>query len=312
MPALWHIEAVKAQAVAARSFTLYRAGRVGGDYDLCDTTFSQVYTGVSREHPNSTLAVNETAGLVMVHDGVPIFAAYSACAGGHTNNSEDVWVTALPFLRAVPEKYPGNNLPWRRTVTLTEINRLLTSANINIGQAQYIEIITSDYGLVMELKIHGQTGIHTVHRGNVTSFFSPLEGGSLRSRTFTITGGTTTPLGNVSPVSQSPQTQLQETFILGASGNLVTANFPQGLYFIDSSGIISPISTETETPQEETPPIRQAVSVRSSGYHIILDGRGWGHGVGMSQHGANAMAQMGYTFTEILLWYYTGVDIIRL
>ncbi|MCL2397931.1 MAG: hypothetical protein FWC93_07705, partial [Defluviitaleaceae bacterium] len=47
----------------------------------------------------------------------------------------------------------------------------------------------------------------------------------------------------------------------------------------------------------------------SSGYSIELSGRGWGHGVGMSQHGANGMAQRGYDFRQILHHYYTGVEI---
>jgi stage II sporulation protein D len=327
MPALWHMEAVKAQAVAARTFTLYRAGRVGQHYDLCDTTFSQVYAGAAREHPNSTQAVNETAGLVMLHEGQPIFAAYSACAGGHTANSEDVWVTALPFLRAVPELYHGNNLPWQRTVTLTEISHLTSSTNI--GQVQSIEIITSDYGLVMQLRIHGAAGIHTVNRESIRSFFGPLEGGSLRSRMFTIAGGTVTPLGTNQSASQNQNTQPQppEIFILEAGGNITPANYLQGLHIIssttlstlqqseiltviNSSGITETISiNETQSPPPNT--TGQAVSMRSNSYTITLEGRGWGHGVGMSQHGAHAMAQQGYTFREILLWYYTGVEITQ-
>jgi stage II sporulation protein D len=324
MPASWHMEAIKAQAVAARTFTLYRAGRVGQHYDLCDTTFSQVYTGVAREHPNSTQAVNETAGLIMLHEGRPIFAAYSACAGGHTANSEDVWVAALPYLRATPELYHGNNLPWQRSFTLSEINSLLTAANINIGQAEFIEIITSGYGLVMELKIHGTTGIHTVQKESTRTFFNASSGGGLRSRMYTIVGGTVTSLNpsqtnpnpNPNPPLQAPkETFNEETFIMGANGNIITANSLKGLYSIDFTGIISPINIETdniyETPPEEPGSVRQAVSVRSSGYNITLEGRGWGHGVGMSQHGAHAMAQMGHDFTEILLWYYTGVEITQ-
>ncbi|MCL2236484.1 MAG: SpoIID/LytB domain-containing protein, partial [Defluviitaleaceae bacterium] len=97
MPASWEMEALKAQAVAARTFTLYRmASWAGQDYNLCDTVFSQVYSGVFREHYRTTEAVLQTADLVILHNGQPILAAYSSCAGGHTANSEDVWFAALP------------------------------------------------------------------------------------------------------------------------------------------------------------------------------------------------------------------------
>ena len=85
-------EAVKAQAVAARSYTLSYIGRraVLG-FDLWATVEDQVYGGVTRENPQSDRALNQTRGELLLSDGAPIRALYSSACGGRTANVEDVW-----------------------------------------------------------------------------------------------------------------------------------------------------------------------------------------------------------------------------
>jgi stage II sporulation protein D len=298
MPALWPAEALRAQAVAARTFTFYRkAGWTGRDYNLCDTVFSQVYSGVGREHENSTRAVRETHGLIMTYDGRPIFAAYSSCAGGHTANSADVWGSALPYLIGRPEIHPATDMLWERTITLSQINQLLNNANIHIGPAASVEIITNNQGRVMQFIIHGQTGSHILERETIRTFFNASQGGGLRSRMFTIVGGT------ILQGQQTADHTAQATYVLSAHG-IVRA--PQALYFIDASGVLQ----TTALPAQQAP-IGGALRMTSSGYYINLQGRGWGHGVGMSQHGARAMANAGYDFRQILLFYYQGVEIVQ-
>ncbi|MCL2397298.1 MAG: SpoIID/LytB domain-containing protein, partial [Defluviitaleaceae bacterium] len=90
MPPSWHMEALMAQAVAARTFAVHRMGSMAGrGYDVCDTTMSQVYVGVSNEHPNTTQAVNATQGIMILHNNTPIEAVYSSSSGGFTEYSEN-------------------------------------------------------------------------------------------------------------------------------------------------------------------------------------------------------------------------------
>ncbi|MDR2167263.1 MAG: SpoIID/LytB domain-containing protein [Clostridiales bacterium] len=292
MPALWNIEAVRAQAVAARTFTLHRlATRAAGDYQLCDTVFSQVYSGIGREHPYSTQAVRDTRGLVLIYDGQPILAVYSACAGGHTTNSEDAWGSPLPYLRARPELYPSpESMFWQRTITRSQINQLLNSANIHIGPTVSVEIITNDHGRVMQFIIHGQTGSHTLERENIRNFFNPAPGGGLRSRMFWL---------NTGEAAREVRGQRSE-YILTANG-LVPA--PQTLYILDASGNMTPLTSD---------PLPLTSTFTTDAYYIHLSGRGWGHGVGMSQHGARAMADNGHDFRAILGFYYAGAELVNI
>jgi stage II sporulation protein D len=96
-------EAVKAQAVAARSYTLSYIGRRAAlGFDLWATVEDQVYGGSTRENPQSDRALNQTRGELLLSDGVPIRALYSSACGGRTSNVEDVWPWPwTPYLRSV-------------------------------------------------------------------------------------------------------------------------------------------------------------------------------------------------------------------
>lgn len=86
------IEALKAQAVAARTYTLHNLGGFSEEgYDICGTPKCQVYGGIGAEHPLSDRAVRETAGEALLWKGEPINALYSASCGGHTENVESVF-----------------------------------------------------------------------------------------------------------------------------------------------------------------------------------------------------------------------------
>jgi stage II sporulation protein D len=97
-------EAVKAQAVAARTYALRQRGDYSArGYDLCATPACQVYRGRASEHPRADRAVAETRGLVVQYDGTPIKALYTSACGGHTENVENVFVgeRERPYLRGV-------------------------------------------------------------------------------------------------------------------------------------------------------------------------------------------------------------------
>ena len=116
MPPEWPAEAVKAQAVAARTFALKNRGRhKAHGYDLCTNTHCQVYEGISAERPLATQAVDATYGEVLEYQGRLIDALFHTDSGGMTENSEDVWGTKIPYLRAASEKSWGTQ-SWTKTI----------------------------------------------------------------------------------------------------------------------------------------------------------------------------------------------------
>jgi stage II sporulation protein D len=94
------LEAQKAQAIAARTYALRNLGQFRAQgFDLLPTTRSQVYRGLSSEHPLSTRAVDETRGLIATYNGEPINALYTSTCGGRTEASENIFGDAVPYLR---------------------------------------------------------------------------------------------------------------------------------------------------------------------------------------------------------------------
>ncbi|MGI8917273.1 MAG: SpoIID/LytB domain-containing protein [Pyrinomonadaceae bacterium] len=94
------LEAQKAQAIAARTYALRNRGQFRAQgFDLLPTTRSQVYRGLSSEHPLSTRAVDETRGLIATYNGEPINALYTSTCGGRTEAAENIFNDAVPYLR---------------------------------------------------------------------------------------------------------------------------------------------------------------------------------------------------------------------
>lgn len=103
MPSSWELEALKAQAIAARSYALANLGkRASLGYDLKDTPEDQAYGGASAETSKTNLAVESTGGQVLTYNMKVIPAYYSASAGGQTINASTAWGNDLPFIRSVP------------------------------------------------------------------------------------------------------------------------------------------------------------------------------------------------------------------
>jgi stage II sporulation protein D len=103
MPFSWAPEALKAQAVVARSYAL--ATRRTGAFDLYPDTRSQVYLGVEHEKPSTTAAVDATAGQVVLYQGQVAKTFFFSTSGGRTASAEDVWGEAVPYLVSVPDPY---------------------------------------------------------------------------------------------------------------------------------------------------------------------------------------------------------------
>ena len=108
MPSGWELEALKAQAIAARSYALANLGkRASLGFDLKDTPEDQAYGGASAETVKTNSAVEETSQLVLTYNYKVVSAYYSASAGGKTISAKDVWGADVPYIRSVPS-YDGN------------------------------------------------------------------------------------------------------------------------------------------------------------------------------------------------------------
>jgi stage II sporulation protein D len=106
IPASWSPEALKTQAVAARTYAI--TTNVGGaNYDVYPDTRSQMYRGVAAETPATDAAVAATRGQVVTYNGIPVVTYFFNSSGGHTENIENVWTGATPkrWLRGVPDPY---------------------------------------------------------------------------------------------------------------------------------------------------------------------------------------------------------------
>ncbi|PSP17062.1 MAG: sporulation protein [Cyanobacteria bacterium QS_8_64_29] len=155
MQAEWPLAALKAQAVAARTYALYQRDRARArPYDFGDTTTSQVYRGIASEHPRSQQAVRQTSGQLVTYNGAPILAAFHAASGGYTANVEDVWSQRLPYLRGVRDfDRQSPYYQWQQTLSARTIGQRL--AGVDAVQAIEPQQRTPR-GRVAALKVVGE------------------------------------------------------------------------------------------------------------------------------------------------------------
>jgi stage II sporulation protein D len=295
MPASWGVEALKAQAVAARTYTSRTRKHDSQEYDLCDGTHCQAYVGYTNENSNTTIAVNQTHGQKIYYNDELIQASYFSSSGGYTANSENVWVSALPYLRAVPDPYDTQGKVWTRTFTVNDLNTLLNNKSINIGNITDMKIDSyEESGRVNSLTIVGSSGSKTLKKEEIRTFFSP----SLDSRMFSMVsdGAIVSDSITVQGDSLTMNKTLDNIKLYAADGIEKEVALGSSLYVVDGNG-----ATKTYSMQS------QNTSVASGTF--VLNGKGYGHGVGMSQYGAKGMADAKFSYIDILKSYYTGVTI---
>jgi SpoIID/LytB domain protein len=121
VPAEWPAQAVRAQAVAARTYAVFERETATSYYDICDTESCQVYGGVADEHPATNAAVKATAGRVVLYQGQPAFTQFSSSNGGYSSAGSQ------PYLAAQPDPYEASsdnpNDPWSASVTKAQIEK---------------------------------------------------------------------------------------------------------------------------------------------------------------------------------------------
>ncbi|WP_232278990.1 SpoIID/LytB domain-containing protein [Geotalea uraniireducens] len=132
----WPIEAVKAQAIIARSYAVYqKAARKNALYHLESSVMDQVYEGCDMEDSRAIRGVKETAGEVLVYNGAVIQAFYHSNCGGHTEASENVWGFALPYLSGVDCKYclTSPSVKWEQSISLKKLESQLRSSGYPVS-----------------------------------------------------------------------------------------------------------------------------------------------------------------------------------
>ena len=151
VPASWPVEALKAQAIAARTYAAMRLGAPqSSNFDMFATTQDQHYTGYEKQFSEQAdrwvAAVDATDQSIVTHDGAAISAFYFSSSGGATENSEYVFVTALPYARSQPDPFDntsGNsNFRWKRSYSGVELGAWLeTSRGTDIGTVTKLDFL---------------------------------------------------------------------------------------------------------------------------------------------------------------------------
>ena len=246
MPASFHPEALKAQAVAARTYTLYKKDRGGCQKqgaDICtDSSCCQAYLSDDRmgerwgadEKENLaciTRAVEDTAGEVLLYEGKLIEALYHSASGGQTANAEDVFSNARPYLVSVMSTNESGISDLSREIRFT------CDDFIALAEAAYPKAGLSAKGLSEQLAI----------------------------------------------LKTSPDGRVQ-SFRLG--GETLTGKQARSLFGLGTTLFTLSVSRD----------------------NVTFFARGSGHGVGLSQTGANGMGLGGAGYREILSYYYRGVQ----
>jgi stage II sporulation protein D len=186
MSASWPMEALKAQAVAARSYTLANLD-ARAPYDVCASEACQVYRGMDVEHPRSDRAVRDTEGIVIAWGGVPAVAYYHADSGGALASSEEVWGRALPYLREgpdVPSETPHRG--WTARLAPAALAAALAAEGRSVGTPSALTVLArTASGRVARAEVAGSAGRAVLAGPALTRV---LRGAGLKSTRISLVG----------------------------------------------------------------------------------------------------------------------------
>lgn len=268
------IEALKAQAVAARNYMVISMGRHSFEgFDLCNGVHCQAYGAVASEGEKVKEAVDETSGKLLLYKGAPVQCYYYSSNGGYSENSENVWVAELGYLKGKKDPFEQadriSDYNWSVTFTASEIKNTLAQRNIDIGDIKDVKVTEySENNHALELLITGTAGTKSYYKDNIRAAMPK----GLKSTLFTVekSGG--------------------ETYSM-----VLTAN-----------GLISVVTPDSDVLSGNG---RVHIGGGSEEISFTFKGSGNGHGVGMSQYGAMFMAEQGYSYIDILKFYFTDTEI---
>lgn len=290
VPSSWEAEALAAQAVAARTYLYTHLGR-HRSYDLEGDTRDQEYDGTQNEDGRTIRAVERTAGRIATYGGAPIEALYSANAGGLTEDSENVFGTALPYLRSVAS--PGDEVAkdsswgktsyeWTKEVSATQLRDYLVVRGFDVGIPREIGLTgVSGTGRVLTARVVGSVGTKDIGKDRARYYFG------LRSSLFTVSVSA----GGATERVAADDTERQKALVSLGAQQVTTA------FEILRDGSGSEMGLRATSYVYELP------------VTFVFKGKGFGHGVGMSQWGAQGMALTGSSAEQILAHYYRGTRV---
>ena len=260
MPASWPQAALRAQAVAARTYAL-RQRKPSAIFDLSATVTSQVYKGLEAETPSTREAVASTRGQVLMYGTGLANTVFHSSSGGLTENSGDLWRQQLPYLVSVPDFDQSSPVhSWEQRLEPQQLRQ----AFADIGGVTRIDVLsTTATGRVRQVRVLGPRG--------TTVLTGPELRSRLRLRSTQVRFEVVAPELAMGPPPPPPP---------------------------PVPGLLAP--SESRDPAAASPPLQLPLP------SLLAIGRGYGHGVGMSQWGALAMAQRGDSYDRILQHYYRG------
>lgn len=340
MPSAWPPEALKAQAVVARTYA-YRKMSDGkaGQFDLVDTVADQMYGGVSAEDARVTRAVRETDGEVLLYQGEVIKAYYHADCGGRTEDGEKVFPGLYPYCRSVACPF-GEESPyhrWTQTFTVKQIQENLLKGGISIeGIVSLSLMVGQGTGRVEEVWIRHAEGEEMVPGYLFRKLMGRREIRSTKFQARVVKEAVAQIEDRVAGRDLVREVQKEESWtkkvfltaglpvVLMRKGGELAQFTPASFYRLTALSAygklpfhsrMAALQVEKQvTISQETLKLPGKVSVKQIKVPLALEfsGSGWGHGVGLCQWGARGMSQKGYGYREILGYYYRGVQLGRL
>lgn len=343
----WHVEALKAQAILARTYTARNKGAHGA-YDLCVSTHCQVYKGATTDDASISAAVVATRGLILRYAGSPAAVYYHADSGGMVTRSGAVWTTDLPYLRprVEPVAYTSPNTTWEAALPMSQIQSALAGAGIKVGSVVSLAPVKRDQsGRVEQIKIEGTQGAEVIsgHR------FRTIMGGTVIKSTLFEFGSrspynlttevsaapgapaVTAATAPKADISQMPQNKEQQIEWMAENRVITTQEFMEILSVPDRRDRYIEIGIARIKGEKQIPATGSALGGRAPGSQpaatgnvranlsmtpgiggsVTFYGRGYGHGVGLSQWGAKAMAEQGWSYDKILSHYFHGTSLAQ-
>ncbi len=297
MPASWPTEALKAQAIAARSFALaLREQNRQNSYDV--PVGGQAYGGYAAEQAATNQAVNETAGIVLTYNGECIPGYYYSASGGYTESSEVVWGTEKPYLQAVSDVETKSPLEkWEKLFTPEELDQRLAEAGFSIGKLESIQ-----------LSVLKKTPVNENDRG--------VSGRVKQVRFIGVTGEINVEGNRLRQLLQLPST-LFDISIVNKTPKVIETTITDGYGIpVLEKKIPVTVGDQVVTPLLSDAQKQLRRISRGPGIQVRFSGRGFGHGVGMSQWGAKTIAEAAKpeekdVYKNILFKYYQGVTLFK-
>ena len=327
----WSMEALKAQAVISRTYALRSVlqNRGKGGYDLRDSVMSQVYRGMNAEDSKTDQAIRSTKGMVLKYGREIAFTPFHSHSGGATADVTTVWGGNVPYLKGVNEDFrtESPHSTWETCLSAAQVEEALRSAGVNVGRLQELRVEQVDsFGRATMLRAIGTSGSQTLKSH---SFRMAAGSNVIKSTFFSISSAVAsspapvplTPRPQPNPVPDSPpagtEIPTSLTPLSDAEERQLTDLTERGVFNAEElmDMLLNPekqkgyLIRALRTVRPGVPVKTRPQPVGPASGQFLFRGKGWGHGVGLSQWGAKALADKGWDFKKILSFYYPGTKL---